>query len=130
MEDRHIGAIMKSADLSNLIDERLTWTLEADKSYSMLAKCIAALYYESPLQRSAGYNIDDIREYAHLLDIRILRELTVDKYQNLLSEMCSMSILVELEGNYRFRQSRFLSIVGKSVDDIIAGVIKVQEVAK
>jgi hypothetical protein len=119
LTERQISAIMNSADLAALIEERIRMTLNVDAAYSMLSRCIALLYYFEEDKRGAGYSIETILEYARDLKIDALCSLGKDKCAYLLSELREMSILVETNGLYRFRQSRFLGIVGKSVDDIM-----------
>jgi hypothetical protein len=38
-----------------------------------------------------------------------------------------MSLLVNMSGRYRFRQSRFSSIIGKDTGDIIDQITRIQE---
>jgi hypothetical protein len=116
--EKHIGAIMNSSDLANMINDRIRWTLEVDSSYLMLARCIAWLYYDDASMRRRGCQISEILECAALLGIDELCVMRRDKCAQLLSELCDMSILVQSEWTYRFRQVRFLPIVGKSSEDI------------
>ncbi|MDR2692915.1 MAG: hypothetical protein LBB74_01720 [Chitinispirillales bacterium] len=127
LDERQIGSVMHSANLSDMIEERIKLTLDVDIRYFMLARCIAALYYEDARNRSLGYDVDRIMEYAALLEIDALRNETKERCENLLSEMCDMSLLVNMTGRYRFRQSRFLNIVGKDTGDIIDQIARVKE---
>jgi hypothetical protein len=74
-----------------------------------------------------GYDIDKIKEYATLLEIDALRNETKEQCENLLCEMCDMSLLVNMNGHYRFRQSRFLNIVGKDTGDIFDQIARARE---
>ncbi|MDR2591340.1 MAG: hypothetical protein LBC59_00840 [Chitinispirillales bacterium] len=117
LEDEQIRKFVKLDDLSKMIEERIIWTLEVDASYYLLASCIAALYYLDEQNRN-GYSIEKILECAEMLDAGTLQEMEEKECENLLSELCDMSILVKVDNRYRFRLSRFLKIVGKSVSDI------------
>jgi hypothetical protein len=127
LDDRQIGSVMHSAGLSDMIEERIRLTLEVDTRYFMLARCIAALYYDDVRNRSSGYDVDKIRECAESFEIDVLQKETKEQCENLLSEMCDMSLLVNMAGRYRFRQSRFLNIVGKDIGDIIDQIDRAKE---
>jgi hypothetical protein len=127
LDDRQIGSIIYSAGLLDMIEERIRLTLDVDIRYFMLARCIAALCYDDPRNRSLGYDVDKIMEYAASIDIDALRNETKERCENLLSEMCDMNLLVNKAGRYRFRQLRFLNIVGKGTGDIIDQITRIQE---
>jgi hypothetical protein len=118
LTDRQIGAIMNSSDLSNQINERIRLMLEVDLSYFALACCIAWLCYENEGSRGQGCRVSEIRDCAEMLGIDELRLIGEDGCSRLLSELCEMGILVEKDGLYRFRQGRFLRIIGKNTEDI------------
>jgi len=120
LEDKQIGTIMSSKGLSGLIESRIKMTLEVDASYYMLALCIALLYYLDEQNRSKGYTIKDILKCAYDFDVGILKKMKnkEEECKILLSELCDMSILFEVDGRYRFRLLRFLNIIGKNEDDV------------
>ena len=45
LHDDHLGAVMSSADLNRSIKDKFRWSLELDKRYFMLARCITMLYH-------------------------------------------------------------------------------------
>jgi len=128
LDDRQIGSLMRSTGLFDKIEERIRLTLEVDIKYIMLARCIAALYYDDTQNRSLGYDVADIMKYAkELFEIDVLRNETKEQYESLLFEMCDMNVLVNMAGRYRFRQIRFLKIIGKDIDDILDQIARAKE---
>lgn len=127
LENKQISSIMYSEKLSKMVGDRIKWTLKVDTSYYLLALYIAGRYYLYEEQNCNGYSIEEILESAKMLETDTWQEMTKEECENLLSELCDMSILAkinskdvknEADGRYRFRLSRFLKIVGKSLSDV------------
>ncbi|MDR2665503.1 MAG: ATP-binding protein [Oscillospiraceae bacterium] len=127
LTDRQIGAVMNSSELNKLTEERIRMTLDVDPAYMARSRCMAYLYYLYDGKRGRGYSVGEIVEIADALEIGRIKEIGATRCAHLLSEMCDMSILIEKDGLYRFRQMRFLSIVGKSGEDIEAQVAEARE---
>jgi len=125
LKDKHIGSVIRRAGMLKTIEDRIRQTLEVDIRYFMLAGCVAALYYEDARNRSLGYDADSIMKCAEYLEINALLVETKEGCENLLREMCDMNILINAAGRYRFRQSRFLNVVGKNIGDIIDQIARV-----
>jgi hypothetical protein len=119
LTERLIGAIMSSEALTRCIEERIRLTLEVDPAYLAIAQCIALLYYLEDEKRGRGYTPEEILNCASDLGVEGLNGVSKGKCIHLLSELCDMSILVEIGGLYRLRQLRFLNIIGKSGEAII-----------
>jgi hypothetical protein len=119
LTERQIGAIMSSAELTSWIEERIRMTIEVDRDYLSIVRCVALLYYLEAEKRGRGYAPEEILKCATEMEVESLRNMGKDKCVHLLSELCDMSILVEMGGLYRFRQLRFLNIVGKSGEEIM-----------
>ena len=118
LEDKHIGAI-NSKRLDMWIEERILWTLEVDPAYLSIARCIALLCYLEGEQSGRGYTPAKILDCAKEWDITNLAGVSEEECGILLSELCDMSILVETEGLFRFRQARFLRVIGKDEYEIL-----------
>jgi hypothetical protein len=123
LTDRQIGAVMNSSALNQLTEERIRMTLDVDPAYMALSRCIAYLYYYEDSKRGKGYAVDEIAEVEDALGIGLIQEIGIQRCVHILSELCDMSILIEKDGFYRFRQTRFLSIVGKSAEDIESQIV-------
>lgn len=128
LNDRQLSGVMSDEDLNKTIDERIRLTLRVDKRYFMFARCIAYLYYDNPEEARDGYPVSAILEYADLLGIDILVELTPHEALLLLREMVEMGILVEPSDNaFRLRQRRFLEAIGASPEAIEADIAQGDE---
>jgi hypothetical protein len=127
LTDRQIGAVMNSSALNQLTEERIRMTLDVDPAYMALSRCVAYLYYFEDSKRGKGYAVDEIAEVEKALEIGLVREIGVQRCVHLLSELCDMSILIEKDGFYRFRQTRFLAIIGKSAEDIESQIASAAE---
>ncbi|MDR1580793.1 MAG: ATP-binding protein [Synergistaceae bacterium] len=119
LTDKQLGSIMNSADLNNSINDRIKWTLEVDPRYFMLARCIAYLYYTDPEKNKNGYSVEEILEYAQLLEISCLNGINSGDCKTLLMEMVEMGILVTPSSmSFRLRRRRFLEVIGKDTYEI------------
>lgn len=113
LTDKQLGEIMSSDGLNERINERIRWTLDVDPRYFMLARCVAYLYQEYPEKMKSGYSVDNIIEFANLLDIGCIIEMSRHAVLTLLKELVDMGILVQpSEESFRLRQQRFLDIIG------------------
>ena len=133
LEEKQLGEIMNSNDLNNSIRSKFRWSLELDKRYFMLARCITLLYYGSqsdPMAERAGYAVDDIMKEAKDWDIHCLAETTKAEFGNLLDEMVSMGILSCIdEGTrrYRLRRHSFINIIGSDMDKVLTDIAEDNE---
>lgn len=124
LNDKQFGEILSSGNLNKLIDQRITWTLEADPKYLFLACCIAYLYKHDSDNNKGGHDIDTIALAADELKIDVISQMESDYIRNLLDEMVDMGILVRpTVDTYRLRQRRFLDTIGTS-DEKIAKMVK------
>ena len=125
LEEKQLGEIMNSSDLNNSIRSKFRWSLELDKRYFMLARCITLLYYGNqgdPMAERAGYAVDDIMKEAAEWDIHCLENTSKAEFGNLLDEMVSMGILSCIgEGTqrYRLRRHSFINIIGSDMDKVL-----------
>lgn len=133
LTDEQLGAIMNSADLNRSIKDKFRWSLELDKRYFMLARCITMLYhfYEDDRQHGSwlGFSVEQIMEMAEEYNIHCLENETQNDYIILLDEMVDMGILSKPnEGNlYRLRRSSFVDIIGENFDVLDAEIISSNE---
>ena len=131
--DEQLGSIMNSADLNRSIKDKFRWSLELDKRYFMLARCITMLYhfYEDDRQHGSwlGFSVEQIMEMAEEYNIHCLENETQNDYIILLDEMVDMGILSKPnEGNlYRLRRSSFVDIIGENFDVLDAEIISSNE---
>lgn len=128
LEEKQLGEIMNSSDLNNSIRNKFRWSLELDKRYFMLARCITLLYYGSqndPIAERAGYAVEDIMKEAEDWDIHCLSETSKAEFVNLLDEMVDMGILSPIgEGakRYRLRRHSFINIIGSDMDKVLIDI--------
>ena len=124
--DDQLASIMNSRDLNNSIKDRLRWTLEMDKRYYMLARCIAVLYHLSDqdyVAVSSGFDVRQIREIAELFEIRCLVSLSEKDTVSLLDEMEEMGILSRPNDDYNrnrylLRRRSFIDTIGPTLEDV------------
>lgn len=129
LQDEQLGAIISSADLNQSIKDKFRLSLELDKRYFMLARCISMLYlyYEKDLQLGSwlGFPVNKIMELAEFYEIRCLQNETEHDYIVLLDEMVDMGILSK-PGDlplYRLRRSSFIDIIGNDLDALEKEII-------
>ena len=127
LTEKQLGAIMNSSNLINSIEERIRMTLHVDADYLNLARFVALLYYLDSDPQNHGFSIESIFECDASLGLNKLADMNREYCASLLSELCDMSILVEANGHYRFRQRRLLSIIGKNADEIISQLASSKE---
>lgn len=134
LQKEQLGSIMNSADLNNSIKEKFRLSLELDKRYFMIARCIASLYFQNEgtagQSNLLGYSIKDIKEFADELGILCLENEDARSYENLLEEMVDMGILVKpnIEGSrYRLRRFSFLNIIGNDDETILEDIVRENE---
>ena len=119
LTDKQFGEILSSGKLNEKIDERITWTLEADPRYLELACCIAYLYNNDAENNKNGHSVEMILMAADIFGISDITALKAGAVQGLLDEMVDMGILVRPTLNtYRLRQRRFLDAIGPSDEQI------------
>lgn len=122
LRDDQLGAIMSSSDLNKSIKDKFRLSLEMDKRYFMLARCIAILYHYSEESRRygswLGFSVDDIMEISDMYEIHCLEAESKISYITLLDEMTEMGILSKVEGKdiYRLRRNSFVDIIGDSFE--------------
>ena len=124
---------MNSADLNRSIKDKFRWSLELDKRYFMIARCITMLYhyYEDDRHLSSwhGFSIDQIMEMAKDYNIHRLERETPGDYAVLLDEMVDMGILSKPGDNqhYRLRRSSFVDIIGENFDVLDSDIVSNNE---
>ena len=122
LKDDQLASIMNSRDLNKSIKDRIRWTLEMDKRYYMLARCIAVLYHLNgdDVAITSGYSIDEIRELSDdTFGIHCLGGLSRDEYTALLDEMEEMGILSkpnQEENRYLLRRRSFMDVIGPDLN--------------
>ncbi|MBQ7156109.1 MAG: hypothetical protein IJR85_11220 [Synergistaceae bacterium] len=121
LQNEHLGSVMNSSDLNKSIKDKFRWSLELDRRYFMLARCIAVLYhcYLSDIYSGSwlGFKTQDIIDTAEAYGIHCLKNISYDDYVSLLDEMEEMGILSRPEtGMYRLRRSSFVDIIGENID--------------
>lgn len=136
LQDEQLGAVMNSSDLNKSIRDKFRWSLELDRRYFMLARCITMLYHYYEEDRKAGswqgFPVEEIMGMAREYDIHCLEGESRDDYVNLLDEMAEMGILGKPDGNrgiYRLRRNSFVDIIGENFDVLEADIIHNNEEA-
>jgi len=132
LHDDQLGAVISSTDLNRSIKDKFRWSLELDKRYFMLARCIALLYhYENVLSHGSwlGFSVDEIMEMAKAYDIHCLKNETDHDYVVLLDEMVDMGILSKPGDRplYRLRRNSFVDIIGENLDVLEADIVRGNE---
>jgi len=135
LHNDQLGAVMNSADLNRSIKDKFRWSLELDKRYFMMARCITMLYhyYEDDRHHGSwlGFSVDQIIDMAEDYNIHCLEKEAYNDYVVLLDEMVDMGILSKPgDGQlYRLRRSSFVDIIGESFDVLDAAIISNNEEA-
>lgn len=134
LQDDQLGSVMNSADLNRSIKDKFRWSLELDKRYFMIARCITMMYhyYEDDRHHGSwlGFSVDQIIEMAKDYNIHCLEKESYNDYIVLLDEMVDMGILSRPGDKqlYRLRKSSFVDIIGESFDILDADIISNNEV--
>lgn len=128
LTEKQLGDIMSANSINVEINQRIRWTLDVDKRYFSIARCIAYLYLDCPENNKNGHSIDSIREYGELLGISNLSGLSKAEFETLLLELEKMWILVRpTDTTYRLRQRRFLDAIGNTREKIESDIIDAEE---
>lgn len=135
LREEQLGAIISQNDLNNSIKEKFRWSLELDRRYFMLARCIAMLYYEAEqgedqLSLLDGFSVAAIQKCANECDISCLMSEDIKSLTLLLDEMVEMGILAKPNADarcYKLRRRSFLNIIGPSDDAILEDIIADEE---
>ena len=135
LREEQLGAIISQNDLNNSIKEKFRWSLELDRRYFMLARCIAMLYYEAEqgedqLSLLDGFSVSAIQKCANECDISCLKSEDIKSLTLLLDEMVEMGILAKPNADercYKLRRRSFLNIIGPSDDAILEDIIADEE---
>ena len=130
--EEQLGEIINKNDLNNSIKEKFRLSLELDKRYFMLARCIAMLSFTAEReddQKSLldGFNIGAIQSCASDFDVACLKGETPSTLEILLDEMVEMGILTKLSSKavgYKLRRHSFLNIIGPNEDAVLDDIIE------
>lgn len=129
LREEQLGAVMSSADLNNSIHHKFRLSLELDRRYYMIARCIAMLCHLYEEDGTAlnwmGYSVQDVQQIAQEYDIHCLASADSAAYKLLMDEMVNMGILSRTgEGRYRLRRSSFIDVIGRDMNALEAEIIE------
>lgn len=132
MNDDQLASIINSADLTKSIHSKFELSLELDKRYFMLARCIAICYFttknDDNVDNWNGFTVESILDVASTLEISVLKNKGKKSCIVLLDEMVDMGILSKSSGDkYRLRKVSFVDIIGENEDKIINDIADANE---
>lgn len=114
LRSTELGAVMHSPELHKSIREAVQLSLNLDRRYEAIARCVAWLCLSDGSAVRRSYSAEEIGSVAQAYETPALAADTAESFGILLDEMVDMGLLLRTQDRrYRLRRDSLLDIVGR-----------------
>lgn len=114
LRSAELSAVLHSQALHDSIRDTVQLSLNLDRRYEAVARCVAWLCLSDGSQVRRSYTAEEIAAVAIAYETPVLQKETIDTFTVLLEEMADMGLLLKTrDGRYRLRRDAFLGVVGR-----------------